>query len=78
MKRIILLLSICFLFFAFYSTSMYDENYQVVKTIETVEIRQYPVAIYASYTKEKTIQIHNLEFLQHIFLAPINKTKKLG
>ena len=78
MKRIILLLSICFLFFAFYSTSMYDENYQVVKTIETVEIRQYPVAIYASYTKEKNDSNSQFRVLAAYIFGANQQNEEIG
>ena len=50
MKKILLICLLIASLFAFYAFSVsYETNYKVIKTIGSIEIREYPKSLYASY-----------------------------
>ena len=77
MKFLLVLISLVIILLGFKSYSMYDDQYTVIRTIDKVEIRQYPSAIYASYAK---IDNNNSQFqvlANYIFGGNI-KQEKIG
>ena len=78
MKKIIIIIPILTIIFAFNSLHMYDNQYHVIKIIDEVEIREYSSAIYASYSQDITNQNSQFKVLANYIFGGNRNQEKIG
>ena len=78
MKKGLILISILTIILAFYSFSIYDNQYTLIKKIESIEIREYPSAIYASYYNNLENNNSQFKVLANYIFGDNNKNEEIG
>lgn len=63
-------------FFAFKVS--YDTNYTIIKTVESIEIRQYPKALYASYYANNSADNSKFRVLANYIFGGNDRQEQIG
>jgi len=79
MKKLLLLTVAVLTVYALFSFSVSKtENYYIIRTIDSVEIRQYPSLIYASHYSEQTGNNSQFRVLANYIFGGNNKNEQIG